>query len=60
MHEVAVTERGTFFGYAEHEYKVTIPTTTLGGGQYWIMVQPIGNGTGRSFQSTTSGANEVE
>jgi hypothetical protein len=39
--------------------EVTGLTITLAPGHYWLNVTPVGNGTGRSFNSTTSGANCV-
>jgi hypothetical protein len=42
-------------------YQVEVPSlnVTLAPGHYWLNVTPVGNGTGRSFNSTTSGANCV-
>ena len=51
------------FGYTEYMVEVTglnVFLPTLPSGQhYWLNVTPVGNGTGRSFNSTTSGANCV-
>jgi hypothetical protein len=51
------------FGYTEYMVEVTglnIFLPMLPSGQhYWLNVTPVGNGTGRSFNSTTSGANCV-
>jgi hypothetical protein len=52
------------FGFIEFSVSVTTdgancPSLTLGPGTYWLNVQPVGNGGGRSFQSSTSGANSV-
>jgi RHS repeat-associated protein len=57
---VTVTPTGfSGFGYTEYQVLVNIPTLDLPPGHYYFDVQPIGNGTGRSFESTTSGANGV-
>jgi hypothetical protein len=48
------------FGFNEYEIEVTGLTTTLNPGTYFLNVTPIGDSeTGRSFVSTTSGANAV-
>jgi hypothetical protein len=51
------------FGYTEYMVEATglnVFLPMLPSGQfYWLNVTPIGNGTGRSFNSTTSGANCV-
>ena len=51
------------FGYNEFTVEVTGLTgfsANLPSGQhYWLNVTPIGNGTGRSLNTTTSGANCV-
>jgi hypothetical protein len=51
------------FGYTEFMVEVTglnvfLPMLPVGQ-HYWLNVTPVGNGTGRSFNSTTSGANCV-
>jgi hypothetical protein len=59
---VTPTGRGGF-GLQEYMVEVTglnIFLPMLPSGQhYWLNVTPVGNGTGRSFNSTTSGANCV-
>lgn len=47
------------FGLNEFTVEVTGLEIALGPGNYWINVEPIGNGTGRSLNTTTSGANCV-
>jgi hypothetical protein len=51
------------FGFTEYMVEVTglnIFLPMLPSGQhYWLNVTPVGNGTGRSFNSTTSGTNCV-
>jgi hypothetical protein len=51
------------FGYTEYMIEVTglnVSLPMLPSGQfYWLNVTPVGNGTGRSFNSTTSGTNCV-
>jgi hypothetical protein len=51
------------FGYTEYTVEVTglnLFLPTLPSGQfYWLNVTPVGDGTGRSFNSTTSGANAI-
>jgi hypothetical protein len=51
------------FGYCQYQIEVTglnffLPMLPLGQ-HYWLNVTPVGNGTGRSFDTTTSGANCV-
>ncbi len=45
------------FGLDEYTIEVALPNVNLGAGTWWLTVAPIGNGSGRSFISTTSGAN---
>ena len=49
------------FGFTEYMVEVTGLNLTLSalpaGQYYWLNVTPIGDGSGRSFNSTTSGAN---
>jgi hypothetical protein len=47
------------FGFCEYVVEVTSLNVTLAPGHYWLNVTPVGNGSGRSFNSTTSGANCV-
>jgi hypothetical protein len=47
------------FGYTEFMIEVTGLNVSLAPGTYWLDVTPIGDGTGRSFDSATSGANCV-
>jgi hypothetical protein len=47
------------FGYSEYMVEVTGLNVTLAPGHYWLSVTPLGNGTGHSFNTTTSGANCV-
>ena len=51
------------FGFTEYQVKVsglTVHLPQLPAGQfYWLNVTPIGDGTGRSFDSSTSGLNAV-
>jgi hypothetical protein len=47
------------FGYNEFTVEVTGLNFSLISGQYWLNVTPIGNGTGRSLDTTTSGTNCV-
>lgn len=48
------------FGYNEFTVEVTgLTGLALTSGQYWLNVTPIGNGTGRSLDTTTSGTNCV-
>jgi hypothetical protein len=59
---VTPTGRGGF-GYTEYMVEVTglnVFLPTLPAGQhYWLNVTPVGNGTGRSFNTDTSGTNCV-
>ena len=57
---VAATQTATGrsgFGYNEYTIEVGLPSIHLAPGTYWLEVAPIGSGNGRSFISTTSGAN---
>jgi hypothetical protein len=47
------------FGFTEYMVEVTALNVTLPAGTYWLNVTPIGDLTGRSFDSNTSGANCV-
>jgi hypothetical protein len=47
------------FGFLEYMVEVDNLSVNLAPGHYWMNVTPIGNGTNRSFNSTTSGANCV-
>jgi hypothetical protein len=47
----------TGFGLTEYTIAVGLPNVVLGPGTYWLMVAPADSGAGRSFISTTSGAN---
>jgi hypothetical protein len=47
------------FGYSEYMVEVTGLNVSLAPGTYWLSVTPLGNGTGHSFNTTTSGANCV-
>ena len=47
------------FGYLEYMVEVTGLNVTLVPGTYWLSVTPLGDGTGHSFDTTTSGANCV-
>jgi hypothetical protein len=48
------------FGYNEFTVEVTgLNGVALTSGVYWLNVTPIGNGTGRSLDTTTSGTNCV-
>jgi hypothetical protein len=57
----------TFIGFVGEfqEYMVEVPGLNIflpmlpAGRHYWLNVTPVGNGTGRSFDATTSGANCV-
>jgi hypothetical protein len=55
---VSLTGRSAF-GFNEYQVLVSGLNLTLGPGTYWLNVTPVGNGTGRSFNSTTSGTNCV-
>ena len=57
---VAATQTATGrsgFGLTEYTIDVKLPLVTLAPGTYWLAVAPIDSGAGRSFISTTSGAN---
>ena len=59
---VAATQTATGrngFGYDEYTVSVTGLNVVLGPGTYWLSVSPIDDGSGRSFISTTSGANAI-
>jgi hypothetical protein len=47
------------FGFAEYTIEVDGLNLPLGPGTYWLMVAPIGPGSGRSLVSMTSGFNSV-
>jgi hypothetical protein len=47
------------FGFTEFMVEVAGINVTLTPGTYWLNVEPIGNGTGHSLNTTTSGANCV-
>jgi len=47
------------FNYLEYMVQVNGLNITLAPGHYWLNVTPIDSGTGRSFNSTTSGVNCV-
>ena len=47
------------FGYTEYHVLVHVPGIHLDPGSYFLNVTPIGDLTGRSFDSTTSGANSI-
>jgi hypothetical protein len=47
------------FGFCEYRIEVTGLNVSLVEGHYWLNVTPIGDLTGRSFDSTTSGAHCV-
>jgi hypothetical protein len=53
---VSLTGRSGF-GFLEYMVQVNGLSVNLGPGTYWMNVTPVGNGSGRSFNSTTSGAN---
>ena len=46
-------------GFCEYRVEVGGLNVQLNPGHYWLNVTVVGNGTGRSFNSTTSGANCV-
>jgi hypothetical protein len=58
-----VTLTWCHFGFCE--YRVEVPSLSVflpmlpSGQHYWLNVTPVGNGTGRSFNSTTSGTHCV-
>jgi hypothetical protein len=54
-----VTLTWCHFGFCEYQVEVTALNVHLNPGTYWLNVTPVGNGTGRSFDSTTSGAHCV-
>jgi len=58
-----VTPTGRGGGFLEYMVEVTGLNVFLpmlpSGQHYWLNVTPVGNGTGRSFNTTTSGANCV-
>jgi hypothetical protein len=45
--------------FCNYVVEVTSLNVTLSPGHYWLNVTPVGNGSGRSFDSTTSGTNCV-
>jgi hypothetical protein len=47
------------FGLTEFMVEITGVNVVLAPGHYWINVEPLGNGTGRSLNTTTSGTNCV-
>jgi len=47
------------FGFTESTVEVSGLSVVLGPGTYWLTVSPIDSGSGRSFNSNTSGANSV-
>jgi hypothetical protein len=47
------------FGLNEFTVEVTGLSINLPSGTYWLNVEPIGNGTGRSLNTTTTGTNCV-
>jgi hypothetical protein len=47
------------FGYTEYQVYVGGLNLSLPPGQYWLMVRPVGSGSGRSFVSVTSGPGGV-
>ena len=47
------------FGFTEFMVEVTGLSVDLAPGTYWLNVTPVGDGSGRSFDSDTSGANCV-
>ena len=55
---VSLTGRSGF-GFLEYMVQVNGLNLTLGPGTYWLNVTAVGNGGGRSFNSTTSGAHCV-
>lgn len=50
---------GSAFGLTEYTIAVALPDVVLSPGTYWLAVAPDGSGGGRSYISTTSGANCV-
>jgi hypothetical protein len=62
-HDTGVPDTQTFttgegFGFIEFETAVPV-AVHLDPGTYWLNVVPVGHGTGRSFNSTTSGLNGI-
>jgi PEP-CTERM motif len=49
----------TGFGFTEFTIQVDGLNVALAPGTYWLAVAPVDSGSGRSFVSTTSGANAV-
>lgn len=47
------------FGFTEFMVQVPVQVVLFPGPTFWLNVTPVGNFTGRSFNSTTSGANCV-
>jgi len=47
------------FGFIGHTLTADIPDVNLGAGQYMMAISPVGDGQGRGFVQTTSGANSV-
>ena len=47
------------FGFTEFMVEVTGLSVNLAPGTYWLNVTPVGDGSGRSFNSDTSGTNCV-
>jgi hypothetical protein len=47
------------FNLPEYTVEVTGLNVNLASGIYWLMVRPVDSGTGRSYNSTTTGANCV-
>lgn len=47
------------FGFTEYAIEVTGLNISLLPGTYWLTVAPVGFGSGRSFVSSTSGANAI-
>jgi len=48
------------FGFTEFQVELAVsPTLHLPPGTYWLNVTVVGNGTGRAFDSQTSGANAI-
>jgi hypothetical protein len=47
------------FGFLGYTLTADIPDINLGAGEYMMAISPIGNGTGRGFVQTTSGANSI-
>jgi hypothetical protein len=52
-----ITTGRSGFGFIEYTVEVTGLDLTLTPGTYWLNVTPIGDSTGRAYDSTTSGAN---